>query len=65
MLILNDEHGQRAGVCSLDELCNYCSKAFGEYPLIMSDNAEQTVYTLGKESQIEESASQVGRSRVV
>ena len=44
MLILNEEHLRRAGVCSLDERCKYCSKGFGAYPLIMSDDAEQTVY---------------------
>jgi hypothetical protein len=44
MLILNDEHRQRAGICSMNEVCTYCSKAFAEYPLIMSDDAEQTVY---------------------
>ncbi len=44
MLIVNDEHRMRAGVCGLDELCPYCGFAFAEYPLIMSDDAEQTVY---------------------
>ena len=44
MLIVNDDHRMRAGVCSLDELCPYCGVAFAEYPLIMSDDAEQTVY---------------------
>ncbi len=44
MLIVNDEHRMRAGVCSLDERCPYCGFAFTEYPLIMSDDAEQTVY---------------------
>lgn len=44
MLILNDEHRQRTGICSMNEVCTYCSKAFAEYPLIMSDDAEQTVY---------------------
>jgi hypothetical protein len=44
MLIVNDEHRMRAGVCSLEELCPYCGFAFAEYPLIMSDDAEQTVY---------------------
>jgi hypothetical protein len=44
MLIVNDEHRLRAGVLSLDELCKYCSKAFAQYPLIQSDDADQTVY---------------------
>jgi hypothetical protein len=44
MLIVNDEHRMRAGVCSLDELCPYCGLAFADYPLIMSDDARQTVY---------------------
>jgi hypothetical protein len=44
MLIVNDEQRLRAGVLSLEERCNYCSKAFAEYPLIMSDDANQTVY---------------------
>ncbi len=44
MLIVNDDHYRRAGVCSLDELCPYCGVAFAEYPLIMSDDAEQTIY---------------------
>ena len=44
MLIVTDEHRLRAGVCSLDELCPYCGSAFAEYPLIMSDDAAQTVY---------------------
>ena len=44
MLAVNDEQRLRAGVCSLNELCTYCSKAFAEYRLIMSDDAEQTVY---------------------
>ena len=44
MLIVNDDHRRRAGVCSLDELCPYCGFAFADYPLIMSDDASQTVY---------------------
>ncbi len=44
MLIVNDDHLCRAGVKSLDEPCPYCSKALAEYPLIMSDESEQTVY---------------------
>ncbi len=44
MLIVNDDHLMRAGVCSLDELCPYCGFAFHDYPLIMSDDPRQTVY---------------------
>jgi len=44
MLILNDNHRLRAGVASMDECCTYCAKPLHEYPLIMSDDAEQTVY---------------------
>ena len=44
MLIVNDDHRMRAGVCSLDELCPYCGSAFAFYPLIMSDDTSQTVY---------------------
>src|SRR2546425_9089755 len=44
MLIVNDDHLMRAGVCSLDELCPYCGFAFAGYPLIMSDDPRQTVY---------------------
>jgi len=44
MLIVNDDHRLRAGMCSLDELCPYCGAAFADYPLIMSDDASQTVY---------------------
>ena len=44
MLIVTDDHRRRAGVCSLDDLCPYCKLAFAGYPLIMSDDASQTVY---------------------
>lgn len=44
MLIINDKQRLRAGVTSMDERCKYCSKAVGEYPLIKSDDADQTVY---------------------
>ena len=44
MLIVNDDHRRRAGVASLDQCCPYCGLAFAGYPLIMSDDAEQTVY---------------------
>lgn len=44
MLILNDNHRLRAGVASMDERCTYCSQPFNEYPLIMSDEAEPSVY---------------------
>jgi hypothetical protein len=44
MLIVNDEQRRLAGVVSLEERCNYCSKAFVEYPLILSDDVDQTCY---------------------
>ena len=44
MLIANDDHRMRAGMCGLDDLCPYCGLAFAEYPLIMSDKAKPTVY---------------------
>jgi hypothetical protein len=44
MLIVTDDHLIRAGVCSLDQCCPYCGSAFANYPLIMSDDAGQTVY---------------------
>ncbi len=44
MLIANDDHRLRAGVCNLDELCPYCGAAFADYPLILSDDVAQTVY---------------------
>ncbi len=44
MLILNDEHRQRAGIGSLSKRCQYCSKALAAYPLILSDDARLAVY---------------------
>ena len=44
MLIVNDDQSIRAGVVSLDECCPYCGSAFADYPLIMSEDASQTVY---------------------
>jgi hypothetical protein len=44
MLIVNDDHCRRAGVASLHQCCPYCGSAFADYPLIMSDDASQTVY---------------------
>jgi hypothetical protein len=44
MLIVNDEQRLLAGILSLEERCKYCSKAFAEYPLIQSDDVDQTVY---------------------
>ena len=32
-IIVNEEHRKLAGICSLDEQCEYCTKAFGAYPL--------------------------------
>jgi hypothetical protein len=44
MLIVNDDHLSRAGVCNLDTCCPYCGSAFADYPLVMSDDPAQTVY---------------------
>ena len=44
MLIVNDDHRQLAGVASLEERCSHCCRPLAAYPLIMSDNAERTVY---------------------
>ncbi len=44
MLIVNDTHRLLAGVGSLNEPCPYCSQTLRAYPLIMSDDAAQTVY---------------------
>jgi hypothetical protein len=44
MLIINDAQCRRAGVASLDEPCPYCSKPLRMYPLILSDDAEPSVY---------------------
>ena len=44
MLIVNDTHHLLAGVASLSEPCPYCSQPLRSYPLIMSDDAAQTVY---------------------
>jgi hypothetical protein len=44
MLIVNDEQLCLAGIVSLSELCTYCSKMLAAYPLIMSDDVDQTVY---------------------
>jgi hypothetical protein len=44
MLIVNDEQRRLAGMGSLERQCHYCSQALAEYPLILSDDAAQTVY---------------------
>ena len=44
MLIVNDTHRLLAGAVSLNEPCPYCSQPLRAYPLIMSDDAAQTVY---------------------
>jgi hypothetical protein len=44
MLIVNDTHRLLAGVVSLNEPCPYCCQPLRSYPLIMSDDAAQTVY---------------------
>ena len=44
MLIVNDAHLCLAGRSSLEERCHYCKKPLAAYPLVMSDDAKQTVY---------------------
>ncbi len=44
MLIVNDDQLRLAGVAGLEEQCVYCSKQLAAYPLILSDDARQTVY---------------------
>src|SRR5579859_5732873 len=44
MLIVNDHQLLLAGGVSLNEPCPYCSQPLRSYPLIMSDDAAQTVY---------------------
>jgi hypothetical protein len=44
MLIVNDTHRLLAGVASLNDPCPYCCQPLLAYPLIMSDDAAQTVY---------------------
>jgi hypothetical protein len=44
MLIVNDDQLHLAGIVSLEEQCVYCSKRLTAYPLILSDDAGQTVY---------------------
>lgn len=44
MLIVNDDQLHLAGIASLEERCIYCSKRLAAYPLIVSDDAGQSVY---------------------
>jgi hypothetical protein len=44
MLIVNEDQLRLAGIESLEERCVYCSKRLAAYPLIMSDDMDQTVY---------------------
>ena len=44
MLIVNDDHLRRAEVRSLDELCPSCCKPLREYPLLLCDEANPSVY---------------------
>src|SRR6266487_1284825 len=44
MLIVNNDQLCRASIVSLEERCHYCSKTLAAYPLVMSDDAKQTVY---------------------
>jgi hypothetical protein len=43
MLIVNEDHHRWAGVVGLDQRCHDSGSAFANYPLIMSDDARQTV----------------------
>ena len=44
MLIVNDTHLCLAGRSSLEERCHSCKMPLAAYPLVMSDDAKQTVY---------------------
>jgi len=44
MLIVNDDQLRLVGIVSLEKRCCYCSKTLATYPLIMGDDAKQTVY---------------------
>ena len=44
MLIANAVHLNLAGAASLEEPCPYCSRPLAVYPLLMSDDPQQTVY---------------------
>jgi hypothetical protein len=44
VLIVNQDQLHLAGIASLEQQCHYCSKALAAYPLVMSDDAKQTVY---------------------
>jgi hypothetical protein len=44
MLIVNDAHFALAGVASLEERCTYCTRPLAAYPLVLSDDRNQTVY---------------------
>lgn len=44
MLIVNAVHLNLAGVASLEEPCPYCGRPLAVYPLLMSDDPQQTVY---------------------
>src|SRR5205807_6668075 len=44
MLIVNDDQLRLAGIAGLEQRCHFCSEALATYPLIMSDDADQTVY---------------------
>ena len=44
MFIVNHDQLRLAGIVSLEERCNYSSKTLAAYPLIMGDDAKQTMY---------------------
>jgi hypothetical protein len=44
MLIVNHDQLHLAGIANLEVRCIYCSKRLAAYPLIVSDDAGQSVY---------------------
>jgi hypothetical protein len=44
MLIINDDQLLLSGVSHLGEQCSYCGSPLTGYPLILSDDTNQTVY---------------------
>ncbi len=43
MLIMSDKQRKMAGIESLNQRCTYCSKVLHAYPLIIVDDARQSV----------------------
>jgi hypothetical protein len=44
MLIMTEKQRKMAGIESLDQRCDYCSKVLHAYPLIMGDDPQHSVY---------------------